>query len=314
MKTMSRRVVIGLIAATTAGTAGLSGCARSDEEARHEDGAAVPGVGNGGDAVDGTEGSPTSSGAPVCLAADAYVARGEIDVRSESGSGESSSGAAASGVGALRWHGYEGCERLVIDLLDAGGGEALRVGEVTAEVLRALGVVRVALLEVERVEPAATEATFGGPLARAAYSVISPEGRGVFVDVHLGEAAEASVVTLSDPARLVVDLRPGGGPVPDRAVSSNRVVMLRPRPGGAAYPLTVTGYARTFEANVVVRLEKDGEDVYQDFTTATSWADAWGHYTFTIPDGPTGRVTLHVGEHSARDGSWEGVELPLDIR
>jgi hypothetical protein len=91
-------------------------------------------------------------------------------------------------------------------------------------------------------------------------------------------------------------------------------VVLQPRPGTASYPLTVTGYARTFEANVVVRLERDGDDVYDDFTTATAWTDAWGHYSFTIPDGPTGPVVLHVGEYSARDGTWDGVAVELDMR
>lgn len=91
-------------------------------------------------------------------------------------------------------------------------------------------------------------------------------------------------------------------------------MILEPRPGAASYPLAVTGYARTFEANVVVRLEQDGRDVHQDHTTATSWMDAWGYFRFTIPDGPVGGVVLHVGEHSARDGSWEGVAVRLQVR
>src|SRR5690606_30879585 len=138
------------------------------------------------------------------------------------------------------------------------------------------------------------------------WAVFSPEGRWTFVDVHLAAAAEAAVTTLDSPARIVIDLRPGGPALPAPATRSTRVVVLRPRPGDATYPLTVTGYARTFEANVVVRLEYEGQDVHDDFTTATAWIDAWGHFSFTIPSGPTGEVTLHVGEHSARDGAWEG--------
>jgi hypothetical protein len=52
----------------------------------------------------------------------------------------------------------------------------------------------------------------------------------------------------------------------------------------------------------------------QDFTTATAWVDAWGHYSLVIPEGPTGPVVLHVGEHSARDGTWEGVAIRLQLR
>jgi hypothetical protein len=245
--------------------------------------------------------------AAVCLRGSPFVGDGALDVRD-------AAPADADRVGAIRWEAHEGCERLVIDFLDADGNAARRAGDVTAEVIRDLGVVRLDLRDVEWVEADATDGVFDGPLARRAYAVFSPEGRWVFVDVHLGDAAEAFVATLDDPARVVVDLRPDGGAVPAPAPRESRVVVLEPRPGDSSYPLTVSGYARTFEANVVVRLERDGEDAYDDFTTATAWVDAWGHYTFTIEDGPTGPVTLHVGEHSARDGTWEGVAVELRMR
>jgi hypothetical protein len=250
---------------------------------------------------------PVAEG-PVCLQGKPFVADGEVPVA------EAAAPADAERLGALRWEAHDGCERLVIDLLTEGRDAAQGPGDVTAEVLREVGVVRVSLRNVEWVEPDATNARFDGPLARAAYAVFSPEGRWVFLDIHLAEPAEAHVATLSQPARVVVDLRPGGPTVPDLPISENRVVVLEPRPGTASYPLTVRGYARTFEANVVVRLEHQGEETYEDFTTATAWADAWGHFELTIEDGPRGDVTLHVGEHSARDGVWEGAEVALELR
>ena len=98
------------------------------------------------------------------------------------------------------------------------------------------------------------------------------------------------------------------------AATSDRVVVLQPRAGAAAYPLTVSGYSRTFEANVVHRLEQGGREVSTGFTTATSWSETWGWYAFTIDRGPTGDVTLHVGEESAEDGTWEGAEVALSMR
>lgn len=280
------------------------------------DGADAPPVvdsdaGAGGGEAAGDAPDEASEASPVCLRGEPFVADGEVGVESV---GEAAGSSAAERVGGIRWQGYEGCERVVVDLEDAESAAAGGPGEVRAEVIRELGVVRVELRDVEWVDPEATEARFEGPLARRAYAFFSPEGRWVSVDVHMGEAVEAYVATLGDPARVLVDLRPGGGPVPEPAPEANQVVVLEPRPGPASYPLEVTGYARTFEANVVVRLEHEGEEVYDDFTTATAWADAWGHYTFTIPEGPSGEVVLHVGEHSARDGSWEGVEVPLELR
>src|SRR5690606_30757900 len=98
------------------------------------------------------------------------------------------------------------------------------------------------------------------------------------VQIHLGDAAEAAITVLEDPARLVVDLRPGGGPVPSPAAAEASAVILSPRGGEASYPLTVTGYARKFEANVVVRLVQDGEIVFEEPTTSSDWTQMWGWF------------------------------------
>ena len=252
--------------------------------------------------------TPTATAEPaVCLRGEPFVANGAARV------GTSPPGDAHELEG-FRWERHEGCERLVIDFVAEDGRAANSAGRVEAEVLRDLGVVRVQLRDVEWVDTNATDAMFAGPLATAAFAVFSPDGRWTYVDVHLGAEAEAHVIVLNGPARVVVDLRPGGGAVPDPAPREARVVVLEPRPGDARYPLTVTGYARTFEANVVTRIEQGGSEVLEDFTTATAWVDAWGHYSFTIEDGPTGNIELHVGEYSARDGAWEGVAVRLQMR
>jgi hypothetical protein len=270
----------------------LAACPADDEAGR-----ADPGVANDQEA---------RGDLPVCLRGGPFVADGAIQVRD-------AAPADAHQVGALRWERYDGCERFVIDLNTEDGAAAERAGAVTAEVLRELGVVRLSLRDVRWVDAEATDATFDGPLATAAFAVWSPDGRWAFVDLHLGDAAEAHVTTLDGPARVVVDLRPGGPAVPEPAPRVRQVVVLEPRPGPTSYPLVVTGYARTFEANVVARLEQGGDEAYSDFTTATAWVDAWGHYSFTIEAGPSGPVVLHVGEHSAKDGTWEGVAIELEM-
>jgi hypothetical protein len=251
-------------------------------------------------------GNGAAAGGPVCLQGGPFVADGAVAVR-DAGPGD------GDRVLALRWEGYEGCERFVVDVAAADGEAATRAGRVEAEVLRGVGVVRLSLRDVPTGNHEVTDATFDGPLARSAYTVHSPDGRWIFVDLHLGEAAEAFVTTLDDPARVVVDLRPGGPALPAPAPRERHVVLLEPRPGSATYPLRVTGYARTFEANVVARLEQNGRDVHEDFTTSTGYVDSWGYFQFTIPDGPAGRVTLRVGDYSARDGTWEGIAVPLDM-
>ncbi len=89
--------------------------------------------------------------------------------------------------------------------------------------------------------------------------------------------------------------------------------MLTPVPGPAEYPLAVTGYARTFEANVLARLVQEGSIADVSFTTATDWLEAWGEFTISFTGGPTGEVTLLVGEESPRDGRFEGAAVRLEM-
>lgn len=251
---------------------------------------------------------------PICLQGERFAASGPVPIARRAAT-EREASAAPRQIAGLRWERHDGCERFVIDLAGQDGDPPAggTAGDVRAELLRDTGVLRVTLRDVPRAHPDATDARFDGPLARSAYVVKAPDGPWTYLDLHLGEPAEAHILVLQSPARVVVDLRPGGGPTGSAAAMTRRVVVLKPAPGPARYPLTVTGYARTFEANVVARLEQSGNDVHESFTTATAWVDAWGYYSLTIDDGPSGPTRLHVGEYSARDGSWEGATIDLDL-
>jgi hypothetical protein len=276
--------------------------------AQPENGTAEPaGRQDGADpmAVNGDEAGNADGPGAVCLQGEPFVSSGRVLVAG--GSGE------ATGVIGLRHAKYEGCERFVADL-GANGAAATEAGEVRVELLRDLGLVRITLAGVRDVRPEATDASFDASLARAAYVVWAPDDRSTFIDLHLADAAEAYATVLRDPARVVVDLRPGGEPLGQPAARGQRMVVLEPRPGSATYPLRVVGYGRTFEANVVVRLNQRGRQVRETFTTATAWVDAWGYFSLVIPSGPAGAVQVDVGEYSAKDGTWEGVRLDLDMR
>lgn len=302
--------------------AGLAACAAENGDggrAASDEGARV-----GEEARDGNDpGADYEAAAdrPICLQGEPFIASGTIPVADADAAGsdagiseaDRSPDQPAREVSALRWERHDGCERFVIDL-DSDDEQAPTPGSVHADLLRDVGVVRLQLRDAQSVATDATDARFDGPLAGAAYAVRSPEGRWIYVDLHLDRAAEAHVLRLSDPARIVVDLRPGGPALPPPPARGQRVVILEPRAGPATYPLTVTGYARTFEANVVARVVQDSRVVRDTFTTSTAWADAWGHFSMTIPNGPSGVVELQAGEHSARDGTWEGVSVELDIQ
>jgi hypothetical protein len=248
---------------------------------------------------------------PVCLQSGGFVEDGQIGTFGlEPGD--------ARGVLGFRFPGHESggelaCERLVVDLGAADGGPAQSVGEVSAELLRDQGVVRIHLGEFNRTDlvDSTHDADLGGAWIDSANLVWSQDGQ-AYIDVHLSSAALASVTVLDSPARLVIDAQPGGAPVPAPAAKAGNIVVLQPRAAEAhSYPLTIRGYARTFEANVLARIYVDGQVQAESFTTAASWLEAWGEFELILEHGPTGSVELFVGEESAADGSEQGVRIPI---
>ncbi len=171
------------------------------------------------------------------------------------------------------------CDRFIISLATDAGAPATSVGRTRVVFLRDLGVVRVFLPDVT--DTNITDGVFELPLIDRAYVVRSADGS-LYVDAHLGAAAMARTVVTESPAQIIVELDPGGPALPPVAARSDLVVVLTPREGRADYPLIVTGYSRTFEANVVVRLIKADVVAEERVTMATDYLSAWGEFTVTL--------------------------------
>jgi hypothetical protein len=137
--------------------------------------------------------------------------------------------------------------------------------------------------------------------------------RGVGFAVVLDDARPWRVSVLHNPLRLVVDV--GGTP---RAVSDS-VAVYAPRPGDTGRTVTISGFARSFEAHVAWRI-KDSRDriVAEGFTIASiGTSPVWGSFqtNATIPATVSGNVTLEVFWASPRDGADVGlVQIPLTVR
>ena len=118
-----------------------------------------------------------------------------------------------------------------------------------------------------------------------------------------------------DAQHLVVEI--GGDP---RAVS-DRIAVNSPSPATTidSRTFTLSGAARTFEANVVWRLKDSTQKVVANgHTTASLGTSAlWGTFStpVTLPTGVSGNMTLEVYEVSPKDGSEQGVvAIPLLVR
>ena len=217
----------------------------------------------------------------------------------------------ADGILGVRFGNHEGFERLVVDL-GAGKRAARRVPKWNLMSPEGDGLLRVSFPSVNATK--VSDGNFGGALLKDFHVVRAPEG-GMFVDVFSKEAFTYRVLELRDPARLVVDFKPSSASlsVPLPAEGGNTVV-AEPRSGETVNgTLSVSGYSRNFEAsNTIAVADANGKVIAKKTVSGNDWSETWGYFETTL-DLPsfTGRGTLKVGTQSARDGAFEGVELPI---
>jgi hypothetical protein len=73
-------------------------------------------------------------------------------------------------------------------------------------------------------------------------------------------------------------------------------------------PVTVSGQACTFEANVVWKLSQDGKVVQEGFTTASSGCPERGDWSIALADLAPGNYRIEALEYSAEDGSLFAID------
>ena len=221
------------------------------------------------------------------------------------------SGYDADTVLGVRYGDHEYYERAVIDL-GTGREPATTVSRWTLTSMRGGGLLRVNLPSASAT--CVSDGTFGEGLLGSFYVVRAPDG-GMFLDFFARKAFLYRVLELRDPARLVVDFKPTGedlnAPLP---AESGNTVLLEPSPKALiSDPLTASGYSRNPEAANTITLTGPNEEVLVRRTVRSNdWSHTWGYFEATLDLPPlSGRATLKVGAASARDGSFEGVEIPV---
>jgi hypothetical protein len=217
----------------------------------------------------------------------------------------------ADGIRELTFERREGYERAII-LFGSGGGLASGVPSWSLSSPEGEGYARVTFPNVEVTLD--SDGGFGGTILDNFYVVRAPGG-GLFVDLYATDAFQYRVTELSDPGRLVVDFRPAtvdlSYPIP---VQAQRTVVFEPRPREAiTSPLAVSGYSRNPEAsNTIVLVDADGSVLARSTVLSNDWLDTWGYFESSL-EFPAfeGTASLRVGGVSARDGSFEGAEVPI---
>ena len=291
------------------------GCTDTDSTGSIETSAEAASGGSTGTAqgtTSGAGGVPESTvgashlGGDVAGAAEASSG-GPFVARTESRGGF---GYDADTVLAVRYGVHGNYERAVIDL---GTGEvpAGTVPKWTLVSPKGDGLLRVTLPSVSAT--CVSDGRFGSGLLGSFYVVRAPEG-GMFVDFFAREAFLYRVVELGDPARLVVDFKAKGDLEAPLPAESGDTVLVEPRPHASiSDPLTVNGYSRNSEAaNTITLIDSDGRILVRRTVLSNDRDHTWGYFETTLDLPPfSGKGTLRVGTESARNGSFEGTEIPL---
>jgi len=217
----------------------------------------------------------------------------------------------ADGIREVTFERREGYERAVI-VFGSGGGLAPGVPVWSLSSPEGEGYARITFPDVEVTLD--SDGGFGGTILDNFYVVRAPGG-GLFVDLYATGAFQYRVTELSEPGRLVVDYRPASVelsfPIP---VQAQRTVVFEPRAREAiTSPLEVSGYSRNPEAsNTMALVDADGNVLARSTALSNDWLDTWGYFETTLEFlAFEGTATLRVGGESARDGSFEGVEVPV---
>jgi hypothetical protein len=202
-------------------------------------------------------------------------------------------------------------ERAVIDL---GTGEepAGTVPEWTLASPEGEGLLRVDLPSASATR--VSGGRFDGGLLESFHVVRAPDG-GMLADFFARRPFRYRVLGMQDPARLVLDFRPAGEDldVPPPAQGGD-TVLLEPRPNSVVSdPLTVSGYSRNPDAaNTITLTGPRGKILVRRTVRSNDWNHTWGYFEATIDLLPfSGKGALKVGTGNARDGTFEGVEIPI---
>jgi hypothetical protein len=218
---------------------------------------------------------------------------------------------AADSIQKVRFGKHEGYERAVIDF-GSEGAPASRVPVWSLSSPTGEEYARITFPGIEATSE--TDGTFGGSILDNFYVVRAPGG-GMFVDVFATGAFRYRVMELADPGRLVLDYRPTNGnlsfPIP---AQSKKTVLFEPRQRESiASPLRVSGYSRNFEASNTIMLRASSGNVLSQRTVLSNdYLETWGYFEASLKfPAFEGLATLRVGSVSPRDGSFEGVEVPV---
>lgn len=218
-------------------------------------------------------------------------------------------GSDSSTVGRISWETSDRCETFHFDFETSEGAPATTVPAITVDHLESFQVVRVSM-DIDA--SVITDQLVETGLVDRLYVVRALDGS-MFVDLHLSEPAAVRATTLSSPARLSIELRPGFVPFVGASTVGDQFVLVWPPDEAEVGSRTeVVGYSRTDEDTVLVLVTQAGSIVAETETTAPDSSEAWGEFRLGLSL-PSGEISVFVGQRSPEEGSLEGINVDLTV-
>jgi hypothetical protein len=215
----------------------------------------------------------------------------------------------ARNLARITWDNNDQCESFNFDFATFEGAPATTVPDIRIGHLESFQVIRINMGIADAV---VTDQLVETGLVDRLFVVRALDGE-MFVDLHLSAPAAARARVTSSPARLTVDLRPGFAQFAGTSSIGDQVIVVSPANGTHVGPVTqFMGYARTFEANVLVIVTQGDDMVTETNTTTADHLDTWGEFRETIAL-PAGNVSVFFGEAGPENGSLDGVTVDLAV-
>ena len=213
-------------------------------------------------------------------------------------------------IGPVSWDLSPGCESFQIDFETTEGAPSTTAPSVIVEYLDTRQVIRV-FLDVDRT--VITDQRVETEFVDRLYIVRALDG-GMFIDFHLARPAEARAQITNTPAQLTLQFQSGILPFEGTAALSKHAVVVEPPDGSVgSTSVRISGYARTFEGNVLIIATAGDGVVAETNAVAADWVETWGEFKTRL-DVPPGETSIFVGESDPKDGSLAGVTIRMTNR
>lgn len=203
-------------------------------------------------------------------------------------------GARIAGIG---WRVVGDCHIFTITFATDDGAPATTPPTLTARILRSTGVLRI---DSEATSSVIVDQLVEGGLVQRMFVPVDAEGHR-FIDLVLNGPVVGRARVLTSPARLEIELQPGGPTDVGSPLVTDEIVLVEPGLGATVEPiLDITGYSTGAATSLNLAVLLAGNPVEATVVELASEPGIWTGFAFTFPVGDQIYDSLQV---AAADGS-----------